>query len=83
MKRTVQEKLLILVVSVVGLLSGAILMDVDETRVFSSDDRGRRGISYVQYLQLTEEQEVEVAAILEGTREGFRELSAKTRSMYE
>ena len=83
MKRTVQAKLLILAVFVVGLLSGAILMDVYETRVFSSDQRGGRGVSYVEYLQLTEEQEAGVAVILEGTREGFRELRRQTRPLYE
>ena len=83
MKRTVQAKLLILAVFVVGLLSGAILMDVYETRVFSSDQRGGRGVSYVEYLQLTEEQEAGVAVILEGTRESFRELRRQTRPLYE
>ena len=70
-------------VFVVGLLSGAILMDVYETRVFSSDQRGGRGVSYVEYLQLTEEQEAGVAVILEGTRESFRELRRQTRPLYE
>ncbi len=83
MKRTFQAKLLILAVFVVGVLSGAILMDVYETRVFSSDDRGRGDVSYVEYLQLTEQQEAEVSAILERTREGFRELRGQTRPMYE
>jgi hypothetical protein len=83
MKRTIQAKLLILAVFVVGLLSGATLMDVYETRVFSSDQRGGRGASYVEYLQLTEEQETGVAVILEGTREGFRELRRQTRPLYE
>ena len=83
MKRTVQAKLLVLAVFVVGVLTGAILMDVYETRVFSSDDRGGGGVSYVEYLQLTEAQEADVAAILEGTRDGFRELRAQTRPLYE
>ena len=86
MKRTVQAKLLILAVFVVGLLSGAILLDLYETRVFSSDQRGGRGVSrvsYVEYLQLTEEQEAGVAVILEGTREGFRELRRQTQPLYE
>ena len=82
-KRTAQAKLLILAVFVIGVVSGAILMDVYETRVFSSDDRSGRGVSYVEYLQLTQEQEAEVAAILEGTREGFRELRGQTRPMYD
>ena len=83
MKRTVQAKLLILAVFVVGVLSGAILMNVYETRVFGSDDRRQGGVSYVEYLQLTEAQEEDVAAILEGTRDGFRELREQTRPLYE
>ena len=83
MKRTVQAKVLILAVFVVGLLSGAILMDVYETRVFSGDERDQRGVSYVEYLQLTEEQEAGVEVILEGTREGFRELRRQTRPLYD
>ena len=89
MKRTLQAKLLILAVFAVGALTGAVLMDVYETRVFSDDDQsGRRGrflggVSYGEYLELTAEQEARVAAILEGTRDGFRELRGQTRPLYQ
>ncbi len=89
MKRTLQAKLLILAVFVVGALTGAVLMDVYETRVFSDDDQGGRrgrflgGVSYGEYLGLTAEQEVRVATILEGTRDGFRELRGQTRPLYQ
>ena len=89
MKRTLQAKLLILAVFVVGALTGAVLMDVYETRVFSDDNQdGRRGrflggVSYGEYLGLTAEQEARVATILEGTRDGFRELRGQTRPLYQ
>lgn len=90
MRRTLQAKLLIVVVFAVGLLTGAVLMDVYETRVFSRSDGGdrRAGLfrhdpSFSEFLELTEEQQVEVRAILETTRESFRQLRRQTRPMYD
>ncbi len=83
MKRTVQAKLLILGVFIVGVLSGAILLDVMETRVLSNDDRGGGAVPYAEYLELTDQQEADVEGILEDTREGFRALREQTRPMYQ
>ena len=89
MKRTVQAKLLIFTVFIVGVLTGAVLMDVYETRVFSSDDREERrgrfldGVDYAEYLQLTQEQDVEITGILESVSESFRELREQAGPQYQ
>ena len=84
MKRTFQAKLLILAVFLVGILTGAVLMDVYETRVFSDTDRSRRERpSFKEFLALTPAQATQVDAILEETRDDFRELRAQTRPQYD
>ena len=88
MKRTVQAKLLILTVFVVGVMTGFVLDDMYETRVLGdAGDRsqaspfpGRQ--SFSEFLNLTGEQQVEVQAILEVTHEDFRLLRAETGPMY-
>jgi hypothetical protein len=92
MKRTVQAKLLIVGVFVVGLLTGAVLLDVYETRVFSRDAtrEDRAGLirdnerpSYVEYLELTPEQNAEIRRILDNARDEVRQLRRETRPLFD
>ena len=97
MTRTLQAKLLVLAVFLVGTLSGVVLTNVYETNVRGDDlqaterrqdgDRSRRGRnrerqSFEEYLGLTPEQNAQMSTILEEAREGYRELQARTRPEY-
>jgi hypothetical protein len=90
MRRTLQAKLLILAIFIIGVLTGAVLMDVYETRVFSRNESrsGRSGNiretrSFQEFLELTEEQQSQVDLVLEATRESFRTLREQTRPLYD
>ncbi len=95
MKRSLQAKLLVLAVFVAGLLSGAVIANVyeervqgDERRVESNNryrDRGRdhNHQSFEDYLGLTPEQRDQLSGILEDSRDGYRELRARTRPEYQ
>ena len=77
MKRTVQAKLLILTIFVVGVMTGFVLADMYETRVLgdagdcSQASHFPRRQSSSEFLELTPEQQVEVEAILGEVHEDF------------
>ena len=97
MTRTLQAKLLVLAVFLVGTLSGVVLTNVYETNVRGDDvqaterrqdgERSRRGRnkerqSFEEYLGLTPEQNAQMSTILEEAREGYHELQARTQPEY-
>ena len=82
MTRSLQAKLLILAVFVIGALTGAVLTDVYETRVQSTvadtdPDRPERERPR-DFLGLSEEQNVQLDAILQRSGQRYRELRAQT-----
>ena len=95
MTRSLQAKLLILSVFIIGALTGAVLTEVYETRVQPSrlpedattvrSDRGRRPPNFQRFedfLNLDEEQREQLDAILAQSRDRYRELQRETRPMY-
>ncbi len=95
MTRSLQAKLLILAVFVIGALTGGVLTEVYETRVLSSvlshdansgrPDSERRPPDFPRfedYLDLEQEQREQLSAILADSRDRYRELQAETRPMY-
>lgn len=94
MTRSLQAKLLILAVFVIGALTGAVLADVYKTRVESSlvsdegsqDPAARRRRPPIErfedFLELDETQRDQLATILQESRERYRDLQAETRPMY-
>ena len=95
MTRTLQARLLVLAVFVAGVLGGAVVTNVyekrvqgDERRVEPNDrnrDRGRdhNHQRFEDYLGLTPEQRDQLSRILEDSRDGYRELRARTRPEYQ
>jgi uncharacterized membrane protein len=95
MTRSLQAKLLILAVFVIGALTGGVLNQVYETRVQSSTvsedtdsgrpDRGRRPPDFQRFedfLDLDQDQRGQLDRILSESGERYRELQAQTRPMY-
>ena len=95
MTRSLQAKLLILAVFVIGALTGGVLTEVYETRVLSSalsddansgrPDRERRPPDFQRFedfLDLDQEQREQLSTILAESRDRYRELQAETRPMY-
>jgi hypothetical protein len=94
--QSLQAKLLIVAVFVIGGLTGAVVADVYETQVGSgadadvvddtaqSDpDRERpRPPRFEDFLELDETQREQLSMILRQSRERYRELQAVTRPMY-
>ncbi len=95
MTRTLQAKLLVLAVFLAGMLSGAVIANVyeqrvegDERRVEANDrnrdrERDHNHQRFEDYLGLTPEQRDQLSEILEDSRDGYRELRAKTRPEYQ
>jgi uncharacterized membrane protein len=95
MTRSLQAKLLILAVFVIGALTGGVLNQLYETRVQSSTvsedddsgrpDRGRRPPDFQRFedfLDLDQDQRGQLDRILSESGERYRELQAQTRPMY-
>ena len=95
MTRSLQAKLLILAVFVIGALTGVMLTEVYETRVQSSGlsegttpdrtDGERRPPDFQRFedfLELDEEQREQLSTILTDLRGRYRDLQAQTRPMY-
>jgi uncharacterized membrane protein len=98
MTRTLQAKLLVLAVFLVGMLAGVVLTNAYETNVQGNgvldtesradgdSDRGRgrnrERQSFEEYLGLSPDQNEQMSAILKGASEGYRELQARTRPEY-
>jgi hypothetical protein len=95
MTRSLQAKLLILAVFVIGTLTGVMLTEVYETRVLSSalsddansgrPDRERRPPefqAFQDFLALDQDQCEQISTILAESRERYRDLQAETRPMY-
>ena len=95
MTRSLQAKLLILGVFVIGALTGAVLTEVYETRLGPSvgsdeDDaeqadtnRGPNVPRFEDFLELDEGQRAELNTILRRSRERYRELQSQTRPLYQ
>lgn len=95
MTRTLQAKLLVLAVFIAGMLSGAVVTNVYEERVQGDElgvepndrnrdrERDHNHQRFEDYLGLTPEQRDQLSEILEGSRDGYRELRAKTRPEYQ
>ena len=95
MTRSLQAKLLILAVFVIGALTGGVLTQVYQTRVLSSalsdeantgrPDRGRRPPDFQRFedfLDLNREQCEQISTVLAESTERYRDLQAETRPMY-
>ena len=92
MTRSLQAKILILAVFVVGAFTGALVGDLYRTRFAPAEeasrgvpDRGRRPPdfeAFEDYLSLSDNQRAELDEILSRSRERYRELQTKTRPMY-
>ena len=95
MTRTLQAKLLVLAVFLAGMLSGAVIANVYEERVQGDErrvesnarnrdrERDHNHQSFEDYLGLTPEQRDQLSGILEESRDGYRELRARTRPEYQ
>lgn len=91
MTRSLQAKLLILSVFVIGILTGVVLTGMYETGLETvaespepDQERAERNFQrFENFLELDEEQTVQLDEILRNSRERYRNLQAQTRPMYQ
>lgn len=88
MKRSVQAKLLVLIVFSIGVATGVVLTNLYESRVQGgSEDRrarfARERDAFYDFLSLSTDQRAQLTKVLEETRGEYRQLRERTRPAFE
>jgi len=87
---SVKGKLFVLTVFALGILTGALVFNVYETRLSADSESGNRRQraerdvnAFHDYLGLNSEQRVQIRKIMDESRADFRDLAEQTRPQYD